>query len=135
MSTQQVATKANQTVIHSDVYRQLGGMTGVTEAVKHFYKEMSYDPVLHPLFRESDLTWLAARQAQFVAQALGASITYRGPTMKQIHAFLGISERHRWMVERHLAESLARQSMKSSSHGVGMMPCAIKTIVALVEPV
>ncbi|MCU1286201.1 MAG: hemoglobin [Acidobacteriales bacterium] len=135
MSTPQVSVQTNQTAISPDAYRQLGGMSGITAAVKRFYKEMSYDPVLHPLLRESDLTWLVARQAQFLAQALGAPITYKGPAMKQIHAFMGITERHRWMVERHLADSLARQSIMSAKHSIGMTPRAIKAIVALVEPV
>jgi hemoglobin len=110
-------------------------MTGISAAVKRFYREMSYDPVLHPLLRESDLTWLAARQAQFIAQALGAPITYKGPAMRQIHAFLGITERHRWMVERHLSDALARQSIISAKYSIGMSPRAIREIVKLVEPV
>ena len=109
-------------------YRQLGGMSGVSAAMKRFYREMSCDPVLHPLFRESDLNWLTARQTQFVAQALGAPITYKGPAMKQVHAFLGITERHRWMVERHLSHSLALAK-------TGLQHKVIRAIVALVEPV
>jgi hemoglobin len=110
----------------SEAYRQLGGMRGVAAAVRRFYREMSHDPVLHPLLNGSDLDWLAARQAQFVAQALGAPISYKGPAMKHVHSVLGIGERHRWMVERHMAQSLAE---------VGLLPAVIAVILALVQPV
>jgi hemoglobin len=112
--------------IVSDAYRQLGGMHGLATAMRRFYREMSYDPVLHPLFHGSDLNWLAARQTQFVAQALGAPITYKGPAMKHVHSVLGIGTRHKRMVELHLSQSLAE---------VGLLPAAVARIVELVEPV
>jgi hemoglobin len=128
MSSRPQAIEVGTETIRSDAYRQLGGMTGVSAAIKRFYKEMSHDPVLHPLFRESDLNWLTARQTQFVAQALGGPITYKGPAMKHVHAFLGITERHRWMVERHLSHSLALAKS-------GLQYKVIRAIVALLEPV
>jgi hemoglobin len=118
-------TDGSQTLV-CDAYRQLGGINGLAAAVKRFYREMSYDPVLHPLFDGSDLDWLAARQAQFVAQALGAPITYKGPAMKHVHSVLGIGIRHKRMVELHLSQSLAE---------VGLLPAAVARIVELVEPV
>jgi truncated hemoglobin YjbI len=128
MSTQPRTLESDPQALRSSSYQQLGGMSGVSAAVKRFYKEMSHDPVLHPYFRETDLTWLAARQAQFVAQTLGAAITYKGPSMKDIHAFLGITERHRWIVEQHLSLSLAHAKR-------GLRPSVARKIVALVEAV
>jgi truncated hemoglobin YjbI len=128
MSTQPQAFTNDVQQVRTNAYDQIGGMAGVSLAVKRFYKEMSCDPVLHPYFRETDLNWLAARQTQFVAQALGAAITYKGPTMKSVHAFLGITERHRWMVEQHLSLSLAHAKR-------GLRPSLTRSIVALVEPV
>jgi hemoglobin len=110
----------------ADAYLKLGGMRGVAAVVKRFYREMSHDPILHPLFHGNDLNWLAARQAQFVAQALGAPISYKGPSMKSAHSILGIGIRHKRMVELFLSQTLAE---------AGLLPSAIAMIVALVEPV
>jgi truncated hemoglobin YjbI len=128
MSTQPQTFTTNVEHLRMNAYEQIGGMSGVSTTVKRFYKEMSCDPVLHPYFRETDLNWLAARQTQFVAQTLGAAITYKGPSMKSVHAFLGLTERHKWMVEQHLSLSLAHAKR-------GLRPSVTRSIVALVNPV
>jgi truncated hemoglobin YjbI len=128
MSTQPRAFESDSASLRTNSYEQLGGMSGVSAAVRRFYKEMSHDPVLHPYLRETDLTWLVARQTQFVAQTLGAAINYKGPSMKDVHAFLGITERHRWIVEQHLSLSLAHAKR-------GLRPSVARAIVSLVQAV
>ncbi|WBU37956.1 group I truncated hemoglobin [Homoserinibacter sp. YIM 151385] len=68
------------------------GATGIRDAVAQFSRRLTEDPITAPWFEGIDMDRLRAHQRAFVAMALGGPDAYRGRSMREAHAGLGIDE-------------------------------------------
>lgn len=84
-------------------YDRVGGSATFEDLVSHFYALVSVDPILRPLYPESDLKAAAQRLQMFLEQYWGGPSTYsdqRGhPRLRMRHAgfHIATAERDAWM--------------------------------------
>ncbi|GCD99105.1 group I truncated hemoglobin [Embleya hyalina] len=107
------------------IYESIGGESVLVEVLDRLYRRIELDPDLARFFANSDLGRLEQRQAEFLGQALGGPVEYRGRvmwrgqahgsavqfrsrSMKDVHGFRGfrIEQRHFDKFVEHLAASL-----------------------------
>lgn len=92
------------------VYEAVGGQDFFDRLVAAFYAGVVTDPVLLPLYPETDLTGARQRLALFLAQYFGGPMTYmeqRGhPRLRLRHMpfSIGPDERDRWL--QHMAAAV-----------------------------
>ena len=76
-------------------YEQIGGQQIFSQLVSHFYGLVAIDPILRPMYPESDLKAAALRLQLFLEQYWGGPTTYseqRGhPRLRMRHAPFHIS--------------------------------------------
>ena len=76
-------------------YEQIGGQQTFSQLVSHFYGLVAIDPILRPMYPESDLKAAALRLQLFLEQYWGGPTTYseqRGhPRLRMHHAPFHIS--------------------------------------------
>ena len=93
----------------SSLYDRAGGMPFFETLVGRFYDGVAADPVLRPLYPESDLAPAARRLTLFLVQYWGGPRTYddeRGhPRLRMRHAPFAIDAeaRDRWLVHMRAA--------------------------------
>lgn len=86
------------------LYERVGGMPFFEALVDHFYAGVADDPVLRPLYPESDLQGARRRLALFLVQYWGGPTTYlaeRGhPRLRARHSpfVIGSLQRDRWLL-------------------------------------
>ncbi|MGW4642866.1 group I truncated hemoglobin [Sphaerisporangium sp. NPDC004334] len=90
----------------ASIYDQVGGAKAVAAVVEEFYTRVITDPALAGYFNDVDMGKLKAHQRSFVAAALGGPQEYRGRSMDQAHAGLGITVGAFDTVVGHLAGAL-----------------------------
>lgn len=96
----------------STLYEQVGGEPVFRQLVNVFYEGVADDPVLRPLYPDSDLGPARERLFLFLSQYWGGPTTYsdtRGhPRLRMRHAGwqIGTRERDAWL--SHMRSSLAR---------------------------
>lgn len=76
-------------------YEQIGGQQTFSQLVSHFYGLVAIDPILRPMYPESDLKAAALRLQLFLEQYWGGPTTYseqRGhPRLRMRHSPFHIS--------------------------------------------
>ena len=74
----------------SSFYEEIGGEVFFTDLVSQFYAQVAVDPILRPMYPESDLKAAATRLQWFLEQYWGGPTTYqenRGhPRLRMRHA-------------------------------------------------
>jgi Truncated hemoglobins len=95
----------------ASIFDRIGGTEAVAAVVDDFYDRVLADPKLSPFFANTDMKKLKAHQRSFVAAALGGPQEYRGKTMREAHAGLGLTAEHFDAVVAHLAESLRKNGV------------------------
>lgn len=89
------------------IYARIGGPVAVRAVVENFYQRVLADPSLAPAFAGVDLKRLREHQGAFLGVALGGDkACYRGRSMKEAHAGLGITKEHFAGVTAHLHDAL-----------------------------
>lgn len=91
----------------ASIFDQIGGASAVAAVVDDFYARVVGDPLLRDRFADTDLARLKAHQRSFVAAALGGPQEYRGKSMGEAHAGMGITSEEFDAVVGHLAAALA----------------------------
>ena len=85
------------------MYEALGGHQTFENLVSHFYALVAVDPILRPMYPESDLHEAAERLLLFLEQYWGGPTTYqepRGhPRLRMRHAgfHIGVKEHDAWL--------------------------------------
>jgi hemoglobin len=86
-----------------NLYEALGGHQTFENLASHFYALVTVDPILRPMYPESDLGEAAERLMLFLEQYWGGPTTYqevRGhPRLRMRHAsfHIGIKEHDAWL--------------------------------------
>ena len=84
-------------------YERVGGQKTFNELVSHFYALVAVNPVLRPMYPDSDLKAAALRLEMFLVQYWGGPTTYseqRGhPRLRMRHApfHIATKERDEWL--------------------------------------
>ena len=84
-------------------YERVGGQKTFNELVSHFYALVAVNPVLRPMYPDSDLKAAAQRLEMFLVQYWGGPTTYseqRGhPRLRMRHApfHIATKERDEWL--------------------------------------
>ena len=87
----------------SSFYEEIGGESFFTDLVSQFYAQVALDPILRPMYPETDLKAAALRLQWFLEQYWGGPTTYqeeRGhPRLRMRHAGFHINPaaRDAWM--------------------------------------
>lgn len=93
----------------SNFYEQVGGERFFVDLVSQFYAQVATDPILRPMYPESDLKAAAIRLQMFLEQYWGGPTTYqesRGhPRLRMRHADFHIDSaaRDAWLQAMHRA--------------------------------
>ena len=89
--------------IEPSFYERVGGQKTFNELVSHFYALVAVNPVLRPMYPDSDLKAAAQRLEMFLVQYWGGPTTYseqRGhPRLRMRHApfHIATKERDEWL--------------------------------------
>jgi hemoglobin len=92
----------------STFYEQVGGEAFFSDLVSQFYAHVATDPILRPMYPESDLKGAAQRLQLFLEQYWGGPTTYqetRGhPRLRMRHAGFHINAvaRDAWLNAMHV---------------------------------
>ncbi len=105
---------ALSTLERPTIYEQLGGETFIRVVVEHFYDRVLSDPLLQPFFAHVNMVTQKSRQVEFFSHVLGGPQRFRGPTMRDAHAHLRITERHFTRVAEHLLYTLKIQGVSQA---------------------
>jgi methyl-accepting chemotaxis protein len=84
---------------------QLGGNAAIEAAVDGFYDRVLHDDDLRPFFDGVNMTVQRGRLTKFIVGAAGGA-PYRGRSMADAHAGLGVTEHHFGLVAGHLVAQL-----------------------------
>jgi hemoglobin len=101
----------------SSFYEELGGEAFFTDLVSQFYAQVAVDPILRPMYPETDLKAAALRLQWFLEQYWGGPSTYqenRGhPRLRMRHAefHINIAAHDAWL-----------KAMRTAVDGVEMKP-------------
>lgn len=101
----------------SSFYEEIGGEAFFTDLVSQFYAQVALDPILRPMYPESDLKAAALRLQWFLEQYWGGPTTYqenRGhPRLRMRHAqfHINIAAHDAWI-----------KAMRTAVDGVEMKP-------------
>lgn len=106
------------------IYEAIGGQPAILAAVDLFYHRVLADPLLVPYFDGAALPRLKRHQAAFLAQALLGSTHYRGRSLGEAHAGLGITDEAFDQVAEHLAQTLA---------SLGVVPTLTAEVIAAIS--
>ncbi|WP_256863043.1 group 1 truncated hemoglobin [Microbispora sp. GKU 823] len=100
------ATQMREESGMASIFDRIGGSDAVAAVVDEFYTRVVADPMLRGYFGDVDMAKLKAHQRSFVAAALGGPQEYRGRSMDEAHAGLGITAEEFDQVVFHLAGAL-----------------------------
>ena len=101
----------------SSFYEEIGGEAFFTDLVSQFYAQVAVDPILRPMYPETDLKAAALRLQWFLEQYWGGPSTYqenRGhPRLRMRHAEfdINIAAHDAWL-----------KAMRTAVDGVEMKP-------------
>jgi hemoglobin len=92
---------------HMTLYEAIGGQPAIMAAVDLFYHRVMGDLTLAPYFESASMQRLKGHQSTFLAQALLGPARYKGRSMREAHAGLGITDEAFNAVAGHLQQTLA----------------------------
>jgi hemoglobin len=101
----------------SSFYEEIGGESFFTDLVSQFYAQVAVDPILRPMYPETDLKAAALRLQWFLEQYWGGPTTYqenRGhPRLRMRHAefHINLAAHDAWL-----------KAMRTAVDGVEMKP-------------
>ena len=101
----------------SSFYEEIGGESFFTDLVSQFYAQVALDPILRPMYPETDLKAAALRLQWFLEQYWGGPSTYqenRGhPRLRMRHAefHINIAAHDAWL-----------KAMRTAVDGVEIKP-------------
>ena len=101
----------------SSFYEEMGGEAFFTDLVSQFYAQVALDPILRPMYPETDLKAAALRLQWFLEQYWGGPTTYqenRGhPRLRMRHAefHINLAAHDAWL-----------KAMRTAVDGVEMKP-------------
>ncbi|MEY4338129.1 MAG: hypothetical protein RL680_1024 [Actinomycetota bacterium] len=93
----------------SSFYEEIGGEAFFTDLVSQFYAQVAVDPILRPMYPETDLKAAALRLQWFLEQYWGGPSTYqenRGhPRLRMRHAefHINIAAHDAWLKAMRIA--------------------------------
>ncbi|MEV5414239.1 group 1 truncated hemoglobin [Thermopolyspora sp. NPDC052614] len=109
----------------TSIFDRIGGAGPVAAVVEEFYTRVTADPDLREYFAGADMAKLKAHQRSFVAAALGGPQEYRGRSMAEAHAGLGVTAEHFDAVVAHLTGTM---------EDLGVPADTIATVAAALAP-
>jgi hemoglobin len=109
----------------ASIYHRLGGHASIVAAIDGLYDGILGDAELTGFFANTDVDWLKRQQVAFVGMALGGPERYRGRSMREGHAHLGIREKHFAKVAGHLTTAL---------ENLGVDDKLVGEVIAVVAP-
>ena len=88
------------------LYERIGGEQGIVRLIDAFYDRILADPELAGFFQDTAMDTLRRMQREFIAAALGATVSYSGRPLGQAHAGRGITPKHLQRFVAHLFDTL-----------------------------
>jgi hemoglobin len=73
------------------LYREVGGLDGVSKLVDAALAEIGNDLRINVLFAETDMPYLRARLIEQICEATGGPCTYTGQSMEEAHSGMNVS--------------------------------------------
>lgn len=95
------------------LFDAIGGRPALTVVVESFYQRVLADPLLAPLFANTDMAKQRAHQVDFLSAALGGPEGYRGPSLRSAHQGRGITREHFAHVAGHLQDALREANVEA----------------------
>jgi len=109
------------------LFDRLGGAPAITAAAELFYRKVLADPLLAPYFDDVDMDRQLAKQAAFLAMALGGPGRYTGRELRTAHAGLaGLTDGHVDRVIGHLAQTLRELGVAEGDVAAGAVAASAR---------
>lgn len=119
----------------SNFYEQVGGEAFFSNLVSQFYAHVATDPILRPMYPESDLKAAAERLQLFLEQYWGGPTTYqenRGhPRLRMRHAgfHINAAARDAWLNAMHLVVDEIEMDSALRAQLLGYLEMAANSMV------
>jgi hemoglobin len=109
----------------TSLYNEIGGADTLRSAIPCFFARAMTDPALTGYFKGVEMGHLAYRHAVYLAWLLGGPEPYQGPSLRDSHGHLAITDDEFDTAVTHLVATLASHDLPDD---------AVTAIVDRVEP-
>ena len=110
--------------MNGTLYDKYGGQATVDALVVKFYDGVLKNDTIKQFFSSTDMDKQRAKQANFVAMALGGPNPYTGKSMREAHKNMGLTDEHFDAVVDELTDAM---------DSLGVTEADIQTVIATVE--
>jgi purine-binding chemotaxis protein CheW len=116
----------------ASLFERLGGRPALEAVIDALYERILADDELADFFGATDIARLKRQQADFLGQAFGGPAIYRGASMQQAHAGMGVRGHHFDRVAGHLGSALEALGVREdlAAEVLGIAGSLKKQIVA-----
>lgn len=110
----ELVEKYRSLVVADSIFQQIGGQQGVKKLVDFHFDRVLLDPELRLFFLTSDVENVKRNLAAWLAKAFGGPGEYQGRDLKEAHRNMELTDRHFFLMKRHLAWAFHRIGAPSS---------------------
>lgn len=102
------------------VYERLGYQSGVEKVVDYFLANVAGDDRVNGRFADTDMAKLRANLIDQVCEATDGPCTYKGKSMPEAHAGMGITEAEFAIIAGHFAAAMDQAGINAADHATVM---------------
>ena len=102
------------------VYERIGYQSGVETVVDNFLAHVAGDDRVNGRFADTDMAQLRGHLIDQVCEATDGPCTYKGKSMREAHAGMGITEAEFAIIAGHFAAAMEQAGVSSSDHATIM---------------
>ena len=102
------------------VYERLGYQSGVEKVVDYFLANVAGDDRVNGRFADTDMAQLRANLIDQVCEATDGPCTYKGKSMRDAHAGMGITEAEFAIIAGHFAAAMDQAGVNAADHATVM---------------
>lgn len=102
------------------IYERIGYQSGVETVVDYFLANVAGDERVNGRFADTDMDTLRGHLIDQVCEATEGPCTYKGKSMREAHAGMGITEAEFAIIAGHFAAAMEQAGVGASDHATIM---------------
>jgi len=102
------------------IYERIGYQSGVETVVDQFLANVGGDERVNGRFADTDMAQLRGHLIDQVCEATGGPCTYKGKSMPEAHAGMGITEAEFAIIAGHFAAAMEQAGVNAADHAAIM---------------
>ena len=104
-------------MMHSSLYKRLGGKTAIVAVVDDFVANVAADTRINSFFANANIPRLKLRLVEQICKGTGGPCRYRGKDMKTAHAGMGVGGKDFDALVEDLAKTLNKFKVPEKEQG------------------